>query len=158
MEEIISQNSGTVDIWEDSTMVISQEDLTIAPIVLEPIEIDFSLPQSNNKQITVTWKQKNDSQKPERFSEKVGEEQINEALKQIDEAIAEKGEDALANAEGTRNLIKSFEGKTMEEVYDAAVSILVLLPSDVIENLAIHFIPTEMKIALSFMALMDGRD
>lgn len=46
----------------------------------------------------------------------------------------------------------------MEEVYDAAVSILVLLPSDVIENLAIHFIPTEMKIALSLMALMGGRD
>nr|DAH01155.1 MAG TPA: hypothetical protein [Crassvirales sp.] len=101
---------------------------------------------------------KNDSQKPERFSEKVGEEQINEALKQIDEAIAEKGEDALANAEGTRNLIKSFEGKTMKEVYDAAVSILVLLPSDAIENLAIHFIPTKMKIALSLMALMGGRD
>ncbi len=101
---------------------------------------------------------KNDSQKPEWFSEKVGEEQINEALKQIDEAIAEKGEDALANAEGTRNLIKSFEGKTMEEVYDAAVSILVLLPSDVIEYLAIQLIPTEMKMALSFMALMGGRD
>lgn len=48
MEEIISQNSGTVDIWDDSAMVISQEDLTIAPIVLEPIEIDFSL--SNNKE------------------------------------------------------------------------------------------------------------
>lgn len=49
MEEIISQNSGTVDIWDDSAMVISQEDLTIAPIVLKPIEIDFSLTQSNNK-------------------------------------------------------------------------------------------------------------
>nr|DAH01154.1 MAG TPA: hypothetical protein [Crassvirales sp.] len=49
MEEIIFQNSGTVNIWDDSAMVISQEDLTIAPIVLEPIEIDFSLPQSNNK-------------------------------------------------------------------------------------------------------------
>lgn len=48
MEEIISQNSGTVDIWEDSAMFISQEDLTIAPIVLEPIEIDFSL--SSNKE------------------------------------------------------------------------------------------------------------
>lgn len=48
MEEIISQNSGTVDIWEDSAMVISQEDLTITPIVLEPIEIDFSL--SSNKE------------------------------------------------------------------------------------------------------------
>lgn len=47
MEEIISQNSGTADIWDDSAMVISQEDLTIAPIVLEPIEIDFSL--SSNK-------------------------------------------------------------------------------------------------------------
>lgn len=45
MEEIISQNSGTVDIWEDSAITVSQEDLTIAPIVLEPIEIDFSLPQ-----------------------------------------------------------------------------------------------------------------
>ena len=101
---------------------------------------------------------KNDSQKPEWFSEKVGEEQINKALKQIDEAIAEEGEDALANAEGTRNLIKSFEGKTMEEVYDAAVSILVLLPSDVIEDLAIQLIPTEMRMALSFMALMGGRD
>ena len=33
----------------------------------------------------------------------------------------------LKNLKGTRNLIKSFEGKTMEEVYDAAVSILVLL-------------------------------
>lgn len=48
MEEIISQNSGTVDIWDDNAMVISQEDLTIAPIVLEPIEIDFSL--SSNKE------------------------------------------------------------------------------------------------------------
>lgn len=48
MEEIISQNSGTVDIWDGSTMVISQEDLTIAPIVLEPIEVDFSL--SSNKE------------------------------------------------------------------------------------------------------------
>lgn len=48
MEEIISQNSGTVDIWDDSAMVISQEGLTIAPIVLEPIEIDFSL--SSNKE------------------------------------------------------------------------------------------------------------
>ena len=47
MEEIISQNSG-IDLWDDSTMVISQEDLTIAPIVLEPIEIDFSL--SGNKE------------------------------------------------------------------------------------------------------------
>ena len=64
----------------------------------------------------------------------------------------------MANAEGTRNLIKSFEGKTMEEVYDAAVSILVLLPSDVIEELAIQLIPTEMRMALSFMALMGGRD
>lgn len=43
MEEIISQNSGTVDIWDDSAMVISQEDLTIAPIVLDLIEVDFSL-------------------------------------------------------------------------------------------------------------------
>lgn len=43
MEEIIPQNSGTVDIWDDSTITISQEDLTIAPIVLDPIEIDFSL-------------------------------------------------------------------------------------------------------------------
>lgn len=43
MEEVISQNSGTVDIWDDSAMVISQEDLTIAPIVLDPIEVDFSL-------------------------------------------------------------------------------------------------------------------
>lgn len=43
MEEIIFQNSGTVDIWDDSAMVISQEDLTIAPIVLDPIEVDFSL-------------------------------------------------------------------------------------------------------------------
>ena len=101
---------------------------------------------------------KNDSQKPEWFSEKVGEEQIKKALKQIDEVIAKKGEDALANAKGTRNLIKSFEGKTTEEVYDAAVSILVLLPSDVIKDLAIQLIPTEMKIALSFMALMGGRD
>lgn len=42
MEEIISQNSG-IDLWDDSAMVISQEDLTIAPIVLDPIEIDFSL-------------------------------------------------------------------------------------------------------------------
>ncbi|QOR59588.1 hypothetical protein KNV42_gp052 [uncultured phage cr126_1] len=48
MEEIISQNSGTVDIWDDSAMVISQEDLTIAPIVLDPIEVDFSL--SSNKE------------------------------------------------------------------------------------------------------------
>ena len=48
MEEIISHNSDTVDIWDDSAMVISQEDLTIAPIVLEPIEIDFSL--SSNKE------------------------------------------------------------------------------------------------------------
>lgn len=48
MEEIISHNSGTVDIWDDIAMVISQEDLTIAPIVLEPIEIDFSL--SSNKE------------------------------------------------------------------------------------------------------------
>ena len=101
---------------------------------------------------------KNDSQKPEWLSEKVGEEQINKALKQIDEAIAEEGEDALANAEGTRNLIKSFEGKTMEEVHDAAVSILVLLPSDVIEDLAIQLIPTEIRMALSFMALLGGRD
>lgn len=101
---------------------------------------------------------KNDSQKPKWFSEKVGEEQINKTLKQIDEAIAEKGEDVLANAEGTRNLIKSFEGKTMEEVYGAAVSILILLPSDVIEALAIQLIPTEMRMALSFMALMGGRD
>lgn len=101
---------------------------------------------------------KNDSQKPEWFSEKVGEEQINKSLKQIDEAIAEKGESALANPEGTRNLIKSFEGKTMEEAHDAAVSILVLLPSDVIENLAIHLIPTEMRVAFSLMALMGGRD
>lgn len=49
MEEIIPQNSGTVDIWDDSTITISQEDLTITPIVLKPIEIDFSLTQSNNK-------------------------------------------------------------------------------------------------------------
>lgn len=48
MEEIISQNSGTVNIWDDSAMVISQEDLTIAPIVLDPIEVDFSL--SGNKE------------------------------------------------------------------------------------------------------------
>ncbi len=48
MEEIISQNSGTVDIWDDSAMVISQEDLTIAPTVLDPIEVDFSL--SSNKE------------------------------------------------------------------------------------------------------------
>lgn len=47
MEEIISQNSG-IDLWNDSAIVISQEDLTIAPIVLEPIEIDFSL--SSNKE------------------------------------------------------------------------------------------------------------
>ena len=47
MEEIISQNSG-IDLWDDSAMAISQEDLTIAPIVLEPIEIDFSL--SSNKE------------------------------------------------------------------------------------------------------------
>ena len=47
MEEIISQNSG-IDLWVDSAIVISQEDLTIAPIVLEPIEIDFSL--SSNKE------------------------------------------------------------------------------------------------------------
>lgn len=47
MEEIISQNSG-IDLWDDSAIVISQEDLTIAPIVLEPIEIDFSL--SSNKE------------------------------------------------------------------------------------------------------------
>lgn len=46
MEEIISQNSGTVDIWDDSAMVISQEDLTIAPVVLDPIEVDFSLPSN----------------------------------------------------------------------------------------------------------------
>lgn len=48
MEEIISQKSGT-NIWDDSAITISQEDLTIAPIVLEPVEIDFSLTQSNNK-------------------------------------------------------------------------------------------------------------
>ena len=48
MEEIISRNSGTVDIWDDSAITVSQEDLTIAPIVLEPIEIDFSL--SGNKE------------------------------------------------------------------------------------------------------------
>lgn len=42
MEEVI-------DIWDDSAITISQEDLTIAPIVLKPIEIDFSLTQSNNK-------------------------------------------------------------------------------------------------------------
>ena len=47
MEEIISQNSG-IDLWDDSAMVISQEDLTIAPIVLDPIEVDFSL--SSNKE------------------------------------------------------------------------------------------------------------
>ena len=47
MEEIISQNSG-IDLWDDSAMIVSQEDLTIAPIVLEPIEIDFSL--SSNKE------------------------------------------------------------------------------------------------------------
>ena len=48
MEEIISQKSGT-NIWDDSAIIISQEDLIIAPIVLEPVEIDFSLTQSNNK-------------------------------------------------------------------------------------------------------------
>lgn len=47
MEEIISQNFDT-NIWDDSAITISQEDLTIAPIVLKPIEIDFSLTQSNN--------------------------------------------------------------------------------------------------------------
>lgn len=42
MEEIISQKSGIADMWDDSAMVILQEDLTIAPIVLDPIEVDFS--------------------------------------------------------------------------------------------------------------------
>lgn len=100
---------------------------------------------------------KNEEQKPEWFSEKVGEEQISEALRQVDVAVAMKGEDALANLEGTRGLVKSFEGKTMEEVHDAAVALLVLLPSEVVENLAIAFIPQEMEMALSLMALM-GRD
>lgn len=64
----------------------------------------------------------------------------------------------MANPEGARNLVKSFEGKTMEEVHDAVASILVLLPSDVVEGLAMHLIPREMKVALSLMALMGSRD
>lgn len=41
MEEIISQKSGIVNIWDDSLIAISQEELTIEPIILEPVEIDL---------------------------------------------------------------------------------------------------------------------
>lgn len=43
MEETISQNSGTVDIWDDSVITVSEDDLTINPIVLEPLEISFDI-------------------------------------------------------------------------------------------------------------------
>ena len=43
MEETISQKSGIADIWDDEAMEMTQEELTVEPIVLEPIEIDFSI-------------------------------------------------------------------------------------------------------------------
>lgn len=41
MEKIICQNSGIPEETEE--VVITQEELTIEPIMLEPVVIDFSL-------------------------------------------------------------------------------------------------------------------
>lgn len=43
MEETISQKSGIADIWDDKAIEMAQEELAIEPIVLEPVEIDFSI-------------------------------------------------------------------------------------------------------------------
>lgn len=43
MEETTSQKSGIADIWDDKVIEITQEELTIEPVVLEPVEIDFSI-------------------------------------------------------------------------------------------------------------------
>ena len=43
MEETASQKSGIADMWDDKAMGINQEELAVDPIVLEPIEIDFSI-------------------------------------------------------------------------------------------------------------------
>ena len=43
MEETASWKSGIADIWDDKAMEMTQEELAIEPIVLEPIEIDFSI-------------------------------------------------------------------------------------------------------------------
>ena len=43
MEETVSQKSGMADMWDDKAIEMTQEELVIGPIVLEPIEIDFSI-------------------------------------------------------------------------------------------------------------------
>ena len=43
MEETASQKSDIADMWDDKAIEITQEELTIEPIVLESIEIDFSI-------------------------------------------------------------------------------------------------------------------
>lgn len=32
-----------IDIWDDSAITVSEDDLTINPIVLEPLEISFNI-------------------------------------------------------------------------------------------------------------------
>ena len=43
MEETASQKSGIADMWDDKAIGITQEELAVGPIVLEPIEIGFSI-------------------------------------------------------------------------------------------------------------------
>lgn len=43
MEETTFQKSGIADIWDDKAIEVTQEELTIEPVVLEPVEIDFSI-------------------------------------------------------------------------------------------------------------------
>lgn len=43
MEETASQKSGIADMWDDEAIEVTQEELAIEPIVLEPVEIDFSI-------------------------------------------------------------------------------------------------------------------
>lgn len=43
MEETASQKSGIADMWDDKAIGITQEELPVEPIVLEPIGIGFSI-------------------------------------------------------------------------------------------------------------------
>lgn len=43
VEETASQKSGIADMWDNKAIEITQEELIIEPIVLEPVEIDFSI-------------------------------------------------------------------------------------------------------------------
>lgn len=84
-------------------------------------------------------------EKPEWCNSLVKKEVVDSTIQQVDEALEIAGEDYFPDTEGVKSLIKSFEGKTMDEVCNAILSLFFLLDEEAKAAVSLSLIPPRIR-------------